>query len=147
MQRLRATLANCCEPVPGEDVFRPVLTRIADTVAFNRYTDWYGKGYVDEVEDLAAHLTELHRKFPGLPGSLGEYGGGGALSQHTDNVHGGKVMNVSRPQPEEIGSYIHERSSAQIKAHDWQYGAWVRQDASAGREVIGEDETTQGNTT
>src|SRR3546814_19783033 len=105
-------MATCCEPLPGEYDDRPILTGIADTVGFNRYIGWYGKGYVDEVEDLAAHLTELHRKFPGLPVSLGEYGGGGAISQHTDNVHGGKVMNVSRPQPEEIESYIHERSWA-----------------------------------
>src|SRR3546814_3351616 len=57
------TIATCCEPLPGEDDDRPILTGIADTVGFNRYIGWYGKGYVDEVEDLAAPLTELHRKF------------------------------------------------------------------------------------
>jgi len=140
------TMATCCEPLPGEDDDRPILTGIADTVGFNRYIGWYGKGYVDEVEDLAAHLTELHRKFPGLPVSLGEYGGGGALSQHTDNVHGGKVMNVSRPQPEEIESYIHERSWAQIKGLEWLYGAWVWQMFDAASEVREEGDTTDVNT-
>src|SRR3546814_7077642 len=54
------TIATCCEPLPGEDDDRPILTGIADTVGFNRYIGWYGKGYVDEVEDLAAHRSEEH---------------------------------------------------------------------------------------
>lgn len=140
------TMASCCEPMPGDEDDRPILSGIADTVGFNLYMGWYGKGYVDEVEGLGAHLTELHRKFPGLPISLGEYGGGGAISQHTDNVHGGKIMNVSRPQPEEIESYIHERSWDQVKRLDWLYGAWVWQMFDAASEVREEGDTTDVNT-
>src|SRR3546814_6464057 len=89
------TIATCFEPLPGEDDDRPILTGIADTVGFNRYIGWYGKGYVDEVEDLAAHLTELHRKFPGLPVSLGEYGGGGAISQRSEE-HTSELQTLMR---------------------------------------------------
>src|SRR3546814_11824700 len=39
------TIATCCEPLPGEDDDRPILTGIADTVGFNRYIGWYGKGH------------------------------------------------------------------------------------------------------
>jgi len=140
------TMATCCEPMPGDKDERPILSGIADTVGFNLYLGWYGKGYVAEVDGLAAHLTELHKRFPGLPISLGEYGGGGAISQHTDNVHGGKIMNVSRPQPEEIESYIHERSWNQVKGLDWLYGAWVWQMFDAASEVREEGDATDVNT-
>lgn len=140
------TMATCCEPMPGDKDERPILSGIADTVGFNLYMGWYGKGHVAEVDGLAAHLTELHKRFPGLPISLGEYGGGGAISQHTDNVHGGKIMNVSRPQPEEIESYIHERSWNQVKGLDWLYGAWVWQMFDAASEVREEGDATDVNT-
>src|SRR3546814_11959451 len=55
-------------------------------------------------------------------------------------------MNVSRPQPEEIESYIHERSWAQIKDLDWLYGAWVWQMFDAASEVREEGDTTDVNT-
>src|SRR3546814_4331797 len=55
-------------------------------------------------------------------------------------------MNVSRPQPEEIESYIHERSWDQIKGLDWLYGAWVWQMFDAASEVREEGDTIDVNT-
>src|SRR3546814_3381008 len=52
-------------------------------------------------------------------------------------------MNVSRPQPEEIESYIHERSWDQIKGLDWLYGAWVWQMFDAASEVRSEEHTSE----
>jgi beta-galactosidase len=128
------TIAVCCEPLPGEkDDGRDRTSGTADTIGYNLYLGWYGSGHVEEAAGLGEVMRGLHREHPSLPIGVGEYGAGGALSQHTDNVFGGKIESISRPQPEEVESAVHELSWKGLKPLNFLWGsyAWQMFDATS----------------
>jgi beta-galactosidase len=117
-----STLADCCGSVPSEA--RKGLDTVAgitDVIGFNRYFGWYG----NKVDALANELTRLHVMYPNQAISVGEYGAGGALTQHTDNPLGGPIHAFSRPHPEEFQSYLLEESWQQIEALPFVWASWV----------------------
>ncbi|HVI99009.1 MAG TPA: glycoside hydrolase family 2 TIM barrel-domain containing protein, partial [Sphingomonas sp.] len=122
------TIAVCCEPLPGEpDEGQERTSGTADTVAYNLYLGWYSTGHVEDASRLGAVMRGLHEEHPTLPIAVGEYGGGGAVTQHTDNVEGGKLESIFRPQPEEAEAAIHERSWAALEPLDFLWGSFVWQ--------------------
>lgn len=141
------TIAVCCEVLPGEkDDGRDYTSGTADTVGYNLYYGWYVSGRVADASRLGDVLRGWHREKPTLPIGVGEYGAGGAITQHTDNVHGGKIESIYRPQAEEVQAVVHELSWAQMKPLDFLWGAWVWQMFDATSDLREEGDSTDINT-
>jgi beta-galactosidase len=115
-------IATCCEGrLFGSEIEIPITASAADLGGANRYFGWY----FGEVNDLGPHLDGLRAKRPQQPLAVTEYGAGGALTIHTDNVLGAPVDSRGRAQPEEYESYIHETALAQLDARPWLYATWL----------------------
>lgn len=115
-------LATCCEGrLFSTGVEVPVTAPAATLGGANRYFGWY----YGKPEDLGPHLDALHAERPGQPLSVTEYGAGGALTVHTDNVLGGPVEARGRAQPEEYESWFHERNWAVLSARPYLWGTWL----------------------
>jgi len=141
------TIAVCCEPLPGEPETGVDRTSgTADLVGYNLYLGWYGSGHVEEASRLGAVMTALHALHPTLPVGIGEYGAGGAITQHTDNPFGGKIESISRPQPEEVESAVHELSWRAIKPLPFLWGTYVWQMFDATSDVRREGDASDVNT-
>lgn len=115
-------LATCCEGrvfAPGISV--PTTAEAADLGGANRYFGWY----FGQADDLGPHLDALRAARPAQPLSVTEYGAGGAVTMHTDNVLGGPADSRGRAQPEEYQSYVHERNWQAIAARPWLWASWV----------------------
>ncbi|MDZ5647107.1 glycoside hydrolase family 2 TIM barrel-domain containing protein [Nitrospirillum sp. BR 11828] len=121
------TMADCCEPWPDQP--KPgvdVVAEITDLLGYNRYQGWY----YDKAEDLGPVLDRLHALHPRLPLAVSEYGAGGALSQHTDQVQagasqGGVVYPKGHFHPEDLESRLHEIWWAQLKARPYLWGTFI----------------------
>lgn len=115
-------LATCCEARAfGNDIEIPTTAVAADLGGANRYFGWY----FGKPGDLGPHLDGLRAKRPQQPLAVTEYGAGGALTMHTDNVLGGPADSRGAAQPEEYESHIHETALAQLDARPWLYATWL----------------------
>jgi beta-galactosidase len=115
-------LATCCEGrvfAAGVDV--PTTAEAADLGGANRYFGWY----FGAPDDLGPHLDALHAKRPRQPLSVTEYGAGGGVTIHTDDVLGGPIDSRGRVQPEEYESYIHETAWATLSRKSYLWGTWL----------------------
>jgi beta-galactosidase len=123
--------ADCCEdvrsPVAGLEgqAQGEQLAGAADMIGYNRYYGWYYPQPLKAAEQLAAQMDKFHVKHPTLPISISEYGAGGAIGQHSDNVLTGFVNAVGRPQPEEYESWVHEQSWPVIRDRKYIWGSYV----------------------
>ncbi|WP_076068525.1 glycoside hydrolase family 2 [Sphingomonas montana] len=141
------TLAACCEVLPGEkDDGRDRTAGTADTVAYNLYYGWYGSGRVADAAQLGTVMQGYHRENPKLPVGVGEYGAGGAISQHSDDVNGGRIESIYRPQAEEVQAAVHELSWKALKPLDFLWGSWVWQMFDATSDLREEGDSTDINT-
>lgn len=136
-------LATCCEGrLFGADVEIPTTAVAADLGGANRYFGWY----FGQAEDLGPHLDGLRAKRPQQPLAVTEYGAGGALTMHTDNVLGGPADSRGAAQPEEYESYIHETALAQLDARPWLYATWLWNSFDFGTTVRTEGDAQDINT-
>jgi beta-galactosidase len=127
--------ADCCEdvrvPLAGVDggalAADPskVLAGAADMIGYNRYYGWYYPQPLKAAEQLATQMDKFHLKHPTLPISISEYGAGGAITQHSDNVTSGFINAIGRPQPEEYLSWVHEQSWPVIRDRPFIHGSFV----------------------
>ncbi len=141
------TIAACCELLPGQkDDGRDRTAGTADSVGYNLYYGWYVSGRVADASQLGAVMRGYHRENPRLPVGVGEYGAGGALSQHTDDVDGGKIESIYRPQAEEVQAAVHELSWQQLRPLDFMWGAWIWQMFDATSDLREEGDSTDINT-
>lgn len=115
-------LATCCEGrLFASDIAIPTTAVAADLGGANRYFGWY----FGQPADLGPHLDALRARRPQQPLAVTEYGAGGSLSIHTDNVLGAPADSRGRAQPEEYESYIHETALPQLDARSWLYATWL----------------------
>ncbi|WP_260610644.1 glycoside hydrolase family 2 TIM barrel-domain containing protein [Sphingomonas sp. IC081] len=119
------TFADCCEGLTLVQTAGETLAGTTDLIGYNRYYGWYYPKPLEVRQDLGDTLDKLHREHPGLPLSLSEYGAGGAISQHSDDVRSGYVNFVGRPHPEEYQAWVHEQSWPSIAARDFVFASWV----------------------
>jgi beta-galactosidase len=115
-------LATCCEGrvfAAGVDV--PTTAEAADLGGANRYFGWY----FGAPDDLGPHLDALRAKRPRQPLSVTEYGAGGGVTIHTDDVLGGPIDSRGRVQPEEYESFIHETAWAALSQRPYLWGTWL----------------------
>jgi beta-galactosidase len=114
--------ADCCESPPMKmPVGAEQLAGITDLIAYNRYFGWY----YGKPAALGSALDTLHERHPMLPIGVSEYGAGGALTQHSDNLLGGPVNVFGRPHPEEFQSWYHEQSWPEIESREFVWGSWI----------------------
>ncbi|HEX7850274.1 MAG TPA: glycoside hydrolase family 2 TIM barrel-domain containing protein [Sphingomonas sp.] len=141
------SIAVCCETLPGQkDDGRDTTSGTADTVGYNHYFGWYGAGGVDDAARLAEVMLGLHQMRPNQPVGVGEYGAGGAVTQHTDNIRGGKVESIARPQPEEYEAGVHELAWKGMASQDFLWGTYVWQMFDATSDLRFEGDSTDINT-
>lgn len=139
----QTALATCCEGrLFAPNVAIPVTAPAADLGGANRYFGWY----FGEGADLGPHLDGLRALRPQQPLAVTEYGAGGALTIHTDNVLGAPVDSRGRAQPEEFESYIHEITLPQLDARPWLYATWLWNSFDFGTTVRAEGDAQDINT-
>jgi beta-galactosidase len=115
------TLATCCEGIRyAPDTVVPITASVTDLGGANRYFGWY----YGKPSDLGPHLDTLHRTRPAQPMAVTEYGGGGAISLHSDNALGGPESR-NRPQAEEYESYIHEQNWFTMSSKPYLWGTFI----------------------
>lgn len=113
--------ADCCEDSPFSMKGQQELSGVTDLNGYNRYYGWY----YGTPADYGKEVDKLHAKHPTTPISISEYGAGGALTQHTDNVLGGPISAFGRIQPEEYESWYHEEAYRRLKTKPYLYATWV----------------------
>ena len=119
------TFADCCEGLGLIQTAGEKLAGTADLIGYNRYYGWYYPNPLQARADLGDTLDKFHRDHPALPMSLSEYGAGGAISQHSDDVLNGFVNFVGRPHPEEYQTWVHEQTWPSIAKRDFVFASWV----------------------
>ena len=117
--------ADCCEALAGMQTSGEMLAGTADLIGYNRYYGWYMPEPLKARAQLGERMDDFHARHPNLPISISEYGAGGALSQHSDNVTAGFVNFIGRPQPEEFESFVHEQNWPAIRERKYIFASWV----------------------
>ncbi|MET0365547.1 MAG: glycoside hydrolase family 2 TIM barrel-domain containing protein, partial [Sphingobium sp.] len=119
------TFADCCEDLGMMGSGGQQLAGTADLIGYNRYYGWYYPEPFKAGQHLGAQMDKFHAKHPTLPISISEYGAGGAVSQHSDNVQSGFVNFIGRPHPEEYQAWVHEQNWPAIRDRDYIFASWV----------------------
>ena len=119
------TFADCCEDLGMMQTAGEKLAGTADLIGYNRYYGWYYPKPLEARVQLGAQMDRFHVKHPALPISISEYGAGGAVSQHSDNVRAGFLNFTGRPQPEEFESFVHEENWPAIRDRKFIFASWV----------------------
>jgi beta-galactosidase len=57
--------------------------------------------------------------------AVSEYGAGGGISQHSDNINNGLVSAIGGPHPEEFESDFHEKIWKQLNQRPYLFATWV----------------------
>jgi beta-galactosidase len=115
------TLATCCEGIRYvPDTTVPITASVTDLSGANRYFGWY----YGKPSDLGPHLDVLHHTRLAQPLAVTEYGAGGSVSLHSDNVLGG-AESRNRPQAEEYESYIHEQNWSTMRSKPYLWGTFI----------------------
>ena len=97
----------------------PEIHEITDAIAWNRYYGWYYK----EPKDMGLFLDQLHKDFPEYNIGISEYGAGGSIHQHTDELNSPNPMGS--PHPEEWQSYYHEENLKIFDERPFVWGIYV----------------------
>ncbi|MEW9856379.1 glycoside hydrolase family 2 TIM barrel-domain containing protein [Novosphingobium sp. M1R2S20] len=119
------TMADCCEGLSMIATAGEKLAGTTDLIGYNRYFGWYYPKPLEAAAQLGQTLDKLHAEHPKLPISLSEYGAGGAITQHSDDVKSGFVNFIGRPHPEEYQAWVHEQSWPVLAERDFVFASWV----------------------
>ena len=119
------TFADCCEGAAFAGTGGEPLAGTADLIGYNRYFGWYMPQPLAAREQIGAELDKLHAKHPALPISVSEYGAGGAISQHSDNVRAGFLNFTGRPQPEEFQAQVIEANWPAMRDRKFVFASWL----------------------
>lgn len=140
------TFADCCEDLGMMKTAGEKLAGTADLIGYNRYYGWYYPQPLKAREQLGAEMDKFHAKHPGLPLSISEYGGGGAISQHSDDVTAGFLNFTGRPQPEEFESFVHEANWPAIRDRPFIFASWAWNMFDFPSDLRGEGDSVDLNT-
>ena len=119
------TMADCCEGLSMITTAGEKLAGTTDLIGYNRYFGWYYPKPLKAASQLGQALDTLHSTHPRLPISLSEYGAGGAISQHSDDVKSGFINFIGRPHPEEYQAWVHEQSWPVLSKRNFVFASWV----------------------
>ena len=103
-----------------------------DLISVNLYPGWYGK----RPQDMEAGIAKWNPAYGSLGLSVSEYGAGGSVSQHKQELVPGEVKPGGHFHPEEWQALVHEGNYKAISSHPEVWGSflWVMFDfTSIGR--------------
>lgn len=96
----------------------------ADAVGYNRYFGWYKEA--GPVEQFGEWFDKVHTTSMKRPLCISEYGGGGAISQHKDNVDWMTDIDpCGERHYENYQAELHEQIWAQIGHRNYLWGKFV----------------------
>lgn len=96
----------------------------ADTVGYNRYFGWYKEA--GDVSQFGEWFDRVHTTDMKRPLCISEYGGGGAISQHKDNIDWLTDIDPNGERHyENYQAELHERIWAQIGHREYLWGKFV----------------------
>jgi beta-galactosidase len=119
------SFADCCEDTVFASKGAQELAGTTDIIGYNRYYGWYYTAAPDIEKTVGTEFDKLHAKHPNLPLSISEYGAGGALSQHSDNVFAASSQSNLRAHPEEYQSLYHEENWKALKSRKYIFAKWI----------------------
>jgi len=108
------------------------VSGITDIWALNQYHMWYPPPR--PASGLGDLLDQWHAARPDQPVGVSEYGGGGAITHHSDNLTGsiGSVLPFDPSgrlrivyQPEGYAGYVHEENYAVMASRPYVWGTYV----------------------
>lgn len=141
------TFADCCESLAIMGMAsKQGLAGAADLIGYNRYFGWYMPQPLNAREQVAKALDKLHAEHPSLPISVSEWGAGGALTQHSDDIRSGYLNFMSRPQPEEYQAFAIEENWLAMKERKYLYATWLWNMFDFASDLRGEGDSTDINT-
>jgi beta-galactosidase len=85
-----------------------------DVIAYNNYFGWYRGNF----EDFGAYADSFHSQFPDQPFGISEFGAGGSVRQHGENVTSIEPTDGTF-HPEEYQSLFHEAQWKQMVGRDY----------------------------
>jgi len=95
-----------------------------DVVGYNRYFGWYKDA--GPAESFGSWLDRQHTEKAHHPICVSEYGGGGAISQHKDNIDWENEIDPwGKRHYENYQSAMHERIWAQFAARQYLWGKYI----------------------
>ncbi|MEM9328491.1 MAG: glycoside hydrolase family 2 TIM barrel-domain containing protein, partial [Bacteroidota bacterium] len=97
----------------------PDMQSITDVFAYNRYFGWY----YGEPGDMADFLDDTHANYPDLAIGISEYGAGGSIYQHANELE--RPNPIGSPHPEEWQSYYHEEHLKIFDERPFVWGTFV----------------------
>ena len=97
----------------------PDMHLVTDLIAWNRYFGWYYK----MPKDMGTFLDEVHADFPDAKIAISEYGAGGSIYQHSDELVPPNPMGS--PHPEEWQSYYHEENLKIFDERPFVWGTFI----------------------
>lgn len=107
------------------DTYAQTVNAITDITTFNRYYGWYqytGSTYSTPLNQrlaaLQTYIDQQKSAQPGKPTGMGEFGAGGTIVHHTDDLVGDAPTsdpNSKQFQSEEYQAYVHEQNYAILK--------------------------------
>ncbi|MFM5905985.1 MAG: glycoside hydrolase family 2 TIM barrel-domain containing protein [Novosphingobium sp.] len=141
------TFADCCEAlaIMGMEA-KQGLAGAADLIGYNRYYGWYMPQHLKAREQAGAMFDKLHADHPNLPISISEWGAGGAISQHSDDVASGFMNFIGRPQPEEYQSWAIEQNWLAMKGRKYLFATWLWNMFDFASDLRGEGDAVDLNT-
>ena len=93
-----------------------------DVVGYNRYFGWY----IDGADGAFGRWLDDYHKKENRPIAVTEYGGGGAISQHKDNIIWQNDIDSRGPRhPENYQSAMHEEIWRQFEKRPYLWGKFV----------------------
>uniref|UniRef100_UPI003217A46C beta-glucuronidase LacZ4 n=1 Tax=uncultured Draconibacterium sp. TaxID=1573823 RepID=UPI003217A46C len=95
------------------------LNQVTDNIAWNLYFGWYG-GTPDKIGEWA---DNMHKNFPNLNIGISEYGAGGSVYHHGNELK--KPVANSMWHPEEWQAHFHEEHWKAIDQRPFLWGTYI----------------------
>lgn len=96
-----------------------ILNEVTDLIAWNQYYGWYG----GEPDGIGEWADAVHKKYPGKPVGISEYGAGGSILHQQEELK--KPIANSYWHPENWQTFFHEEHWKAIDQRPYLWGTFV----------------------
>lgn len=96
-----------------------ILNEVTDLIAWNQYYGWYG----GEPDGIGEWADAVHKKYPGKPVGISEYGAGGSILHQQEELK--KPIANSYWHPENWQTFFHEEHWKAIDQRPYLWGTFI----------------------